>query len=59
VTEQTSQRLWAVVAFIAQLARGNGLLGQMRRAGNSVPSDETANYLKNAGYRRNDLPEPI
>jgi hypothetical protein len=38
-------RLWAVVAFIAQLARGHGLLGQMRRAGNSVPADEAANYL--------------
>jgi hypothetical protein len=43
--DASQQRLWAVVAFIAQLARGNGLLGQMRRAGNSVPSDETANYL--------------
>src|SRR5690242_10883465 len=42
--EAAQQRLWAVVAFIAQLARGNGLLGQMRRAGNLVPADETAKF---------------
>jgi hypothetical protein len=41
---QSQERLWAVVAFIAQLARGNGLLGQMQRAGNMVPADETGNY---------------
>ena len=33
-----------MVAFVALQARINGLLGQMRRAGNMVPDDEVANY---------------
>jgi hypothetical protein len=41
---QSQERLWAVVAFIAQLARGNGLLQQMQRAGDMVPADEIGNY---------------
>lgn len=45
VLQQSQQeRLWSVVAFVAQLARSKGLLGQMRRAGNMVPDDEIANY---------------
>ena len=39
-------RLWAVVANIAQLARGGGVLGQMRRAGEFVPTSEAGDYLK-------------
>jgi hypothetical protein len=37
-------RLWAVVGNIAQFARGGGVLGQMRRAGEFVPTAEAANY---------------
>ena len=43
--QQSQQdRLWSVAAFVALQARINGLLGQMRRAGNMVPDDEIANY---------------
>ncbi|MHB8270294.1 hypothetical protein [Bradyrhizobium sp.] len=45
VATASQDRLWSVVAFIAQSARTKGLLGQMRRAGNMVPDDETASYL--------------
>jgi hypothetical protein len=45
VATASQNRLWSVVAFIAQAAPTKGLLAQMRRAGNMVPDDETASYL--------------
>ncbi|MEW6643649.1 MAG: hypothetical protein AB1586_24275 [Pseudomonadota bacterium] len=41
----SQDRLWSVVASIAQSARTKGLLGLMRRAGSMVPDDEAASYL--------------
>jgi hypothetical protein len=42
--DKTQDRLWSVVSYIAIKARPRGLLGQMKRAGSSVSTDQTANY---------------
>jgi hypothetical protein len=65
VATASQDRLWSVVAFIAQAARTKGLLGQMRRAGNMVPDDEASSYLAMKGVadkisqNRYDGPTPL
>ena len=42
--EKGQDRLWSVLTYIATKARPLGLLGQMKRAGRSVSTDETVAY---------------
>lgn len=44
--DKALDRLWSDLAHIAIKARPLGLLGQMKRSGSSVGTDETANYTR-------------
>lgn len=44
--DKALDRLWSDLAYIAIKARPLGLLGQMKRSGSSVDTDETANYTR-------------
>jgi len=44
--EKAENRLWSVLTYIATKARPLGLIGQMKRAGNSIKTDENDAYKR-------------